>query len=219
MVVVGSFAGSVDFGGDLVTYEGGRDLFVAKYAGSTGAHVWSRRAGYVNFDEAFGVAVDSHGDVLVTGYFEQLANLGGGALLAVGGSRDIFLVKYAGVDGQHVWSQSMGGPYVDEGRAVAVDEDDNVVVTGVFQYTADFAGQALVGGGDEAFVAKFSPAGALQWVKTSGGTGNESGEAIAVDGSGNVVVAGSFACRMDFGGGPLSSLSSSPDIYLLTLAP
>ena len=41
----------------------------------------------------------------------------------------------------------------------------------------------------------------------------------AVDDSGNVVVAGGFNGTMDFGGGPLSSLSPAADIYLLKLAP
>jgi chitodextrinase len=56
------------------------------------------------------------------------------------------------------------------------------------------------------------PAGPL-WTKRLGGTTNDSGEAVAVDGSGNVIVGGLFSGSVDFGGGPLTS-AGGYDIYL-----
>jgi hypothetical protein len=45
-------------------------------------------------------------------------------------------------------------------------------------------------GSADAFAAKLNSSGALQWSTFMGGTSGESGNGIAVDGSGNVYVAG-----------------------------
>jgi hypothetical protein len=47
----------------------------------------------VNFENGFGVAVDGSGDVIVTGYFDDTVDFGGGPLSSAGGW-DIFLVKF-----------------------------------------------------------------------------------------------------------------------------
>ena len=52
------------------------------------------------------------------------------------------------------------------------------------------AAQSQFGGGSDAFVAKYSPAGALLWATYYGGSGADGARAIAVDPSGNVLVTG-----------------------------
>src|SRR5439155_18267325 len=60
-------------------------------------------------------------------------------------------------------------------------------------------------GGFDIFVAKYSAAGSHLWSKRLGGTGDDFAFSLAVDGSGNVVVAGYFPGVVNFGGGPLTS--------------
>jgi uncharacterized delta-60 repeat protein len=71
----------------------------------------------------------------------------------------------------------------DYGRAVAADGSGNVFVTG---YSTGS------GTGYDCVTIKYSSAGAQQWLARFNGTGNSSdyGQAIAVDGSGNVYVTG-----------------------------
>lgn len=59
------------------------------------SHLWSKRFGSTGSDQGFGVAVDSSGNVLATGFFEGTVNFGGGNLTSAG-SGDIFLLKLAG---------------------------------------------------------------------------------------------------------------------------
>jgi hypothetical protein len=221
VVVTGPFEGTVDFGGGPLTSAGGfADIFIAKFSGVDGSHLWSKSFGGAHFDLGVGVAVDGSGDVLVTGIFEEGTVDFGGGPLAITGGFDMFLAKFSGVDGSHLWSKSFGDTGMDEGLAVAVDGSGDVLVTGLFEGTVDFGGGPLTSGGGgfsiDIFLAKFSGVdGSHLWSKRFGGGGFESGVAIAVDASANVLVMGFFLATVDFGGGPLTHAGGfSVDIFL-----
>src|SRR5438552_3403192 len=50
--------------------------------------------------------------------------------------------------------------------------------------------------------------GEFRWATRAGGTGGDLGQAVAVDGSGNVLVAGYFTGTADFGGEPIAATDS-----------
>jgi len=212
--VTGRFDGTVDFGGGNLVSAGGDDIFLAKYDATFGDYQWSQRFGSTSNDVGYSVAVDGSGNVLVTGAFAGTVNFRGGNLVSAGGE-DIFLAKYT-PGGINQWSQRFGDIYDDDGESVAVDGSGNVLVTGYFIGTVDFGGGNLVSaGGDDIFLAKYSPTGVHQWSQRFGGAGIDSGNSVAVDGSGNVFVTGRFENTVDFGGGNLVSASAySYDIFL-----
>jgi LPXTG-motif cell wall-anchored protein len=86
---------------------------------------------------------------------------------------------------------------------VDVDANGNVLVTGRFTGTVDFdpgtgtTARTSAGSGD-IYVAKFNVDGDLLWVQTMGSTGNEQGNSVISDSSGNVFVAGRFVGTVDF---------------------
>jgi len=123
------------------------------------SHLWSKRFGSTSFDQGYGVAVDDSGNVVVTGSFNGTVNFGGGGLNSAG-SFDIFVAKFSGAEGSHLWSKRFGSTSDDWGRGVAVDGSGNAVVTGSFLGTVDFGGGGLSSGGGyyDLFVAKFSGA-------------------------------------------------------------
>jgi hypothetical protein len=63
------------------------------------------------------------------------------------------------------------------------------------------------------FVAQFSPLGAHQWSYPYGSSSGEYPNGVAVDGNYNVIVTGSFADAVDFGGGVLTALDD--DVFLV----
>lgn len=75
--------------------------------------------------------------------------------------------------------------------AIAVDISGNIYVTGQSDATWGSPLRAFTGGGYDAFVAKLDNKGQLVWNTFLGGTGSDPGHGIAVDGNGNVYVAGS----------------------------
>jgi hypothetical protein len=100
------------------------------------------------------------------------------------------------VDPTVTFSTYFGGSGTDQGNAIATDSLGNVYVTGQTTST-DFpvlgAYQSHLNGSMDAFVAKFDASENLVYSTYLGGIHNdtlEAGQGIAVDGAGNVVVAG-----------------------------
>ena len=199
----GYFEGTVNFGAGDVTSAGATDVFVTKL-NSAGAHQWTTTFGGTSSDVGYGVAVDGSGNVHVTGHFNGTVNFGAGNVTAVGAS-DVFVTKLNS-SGAHQWTTTFGGTSNDRAYVVAVDGSGNVHVTGYFSGTVDFgAGDVTSAGATDGFVTKLNSSGAHQWTTTLGGTGNDYGWGVAVDGSGNVHVTGYFDNTVDFGAGDVTS--------------
>ncbi len=95
------------------------------------------------------------------------------------------------VGGNHRWSKGLGGPSADRAFDVATDADDNVVIAGVFYYTADFGGGTLTSAGSgDIFVAKYDTDGNHVWSRQFGSTNFDQALDVATDAAGNVFLAG-----------------------------
>jgi hypothetical protein len=203
-----------------VQSRGKEDIFVVRLAGGTGAKLWSQRFGGSTSDQAFGVAVDSADDIVVTGSFQGNVDFGGGALTATG--QDIFLLELTGA-GAYRWAKHFGGTldFVNSGLAVATDSAANVIVTGELKGTADFGTGLLAStnGTADAFVAKYTAAGSPLWAKRFGSNGTEYASALAIDPLGDdVVLTGSFDFSINVGTGALAS-GGSYDVFVARFTP
>jgi hypothetical protein len=172
-----------------------------------GTQIWAKRlSGTGAFDNAWasGIAVDSAGNVIVAGAFQNSVNFGGGTLTSAGGM-DAFVVKYSAL-GAHLWSRRFGGASDDYAEGVSVDGAGDIAVAGYFSGSADFGSGVLTSaGGTDVFVAKYTSSGAPSWSRRFGSNGTDRGLAIGADGSGNLIFAGYMVGTVDFGGGPLTS--------------
>jgi photosystem II stability/assembly factor-like uncharacterized protein len=107
-----------------------------------------------------------------------------------GSGGDIFLSKVNAVGSALVYSTYLGGLGVDEAHAIAVDSQGAAYLTGstCSWRPQDFLCQTQ---GGDAFVMKVNAAGmAIAYSTNLGGSLDDAGNAIAVDGAGNVYVAG-----------------------------
>lgn len=160
--------------------------------------LWSRRAGGIGDQRILSLATDAMGNVIATGRMLNTADFGNGVLTSAGGY-DIFVAKFDG-DGNTLWSKRFGGAMNDSGNAIATDPAGNIYVTGFLSGTVSFDAMMVTAVDvQDAFVLALDPAGAVVWVKTQGGMGDQHGNAIAVDVDGNVVVTGGFATEIDVG--------------------
>jgi len=119
----------------------------------------------------------------------------------------------------HAWSRGIGAVGKDYAVGVAVDESGNVYLTGMFSGSADFGdGKPLssANGSGDIFVASYTAKGAHRWSKRFGDTGEDGGDDVWIDASGNVYVAGSFSGGVDFGGPARVGLEGVPDHALRT---
>ena len=214
VVVTGSFEGEVDFGGGVLSTPGADwDGFIAKYD-PTGAHLWSRRFGDIDYDAGVAVKIDNAGNAFLTGYFQGAVSFGGAELVSVGNDVDIFLAKYD-EDGNHLWSERFGGMSYESGYGLAVDDNSNVFMTGYFDGTANLGGQNLVSDGSvDIFFAEYDAEGQHVSSQRYGDTTGDTGQAIAIDDLGNRYITGYYDGAVDFGGGELVALGT-PDMFVV----
>ena len=211
--VTGKFFQVVTFDSFFLLSSGLDDIFVAKLRASDGLTLWAQGFGSTGSEAGQSIAVDGSGGVLVTGFFSNTVNFGGGPLVSAG-SYDVFLAKYSAANGAHQWSQRFGGTSSESGNSVMVDDAGNVFLGGYFMGTAAFGGGPLVSaGGQDIFLAKYSSGGAHQWSQRFGGTSDQAAACLSVDGSGDLFVTGSFYNTVDLGGGPLDSGGQS-DVFV-----
>jgi len=159
----------------------GTDIVTIKY-NSDGDSLWVRRydrsTGTSNSDEPYSLTIDNLGNVYVTGRSSFFNTTGS----------DYVTFKY-NTSGVLQWEATYAGPGLayDESRSIAVDNNQNVHVTG---RSADSLGIM-----DYATV-KYNPSGIQQWAARYNGPGvpssaaNDIAYSIAIDGSGNVYVTG-----------------------------
>lgn len=219
ILVAGSFGGTINLGGTTLSSAGGDDVFVAKFAPS-GQLLWAKSFGDGNVQTAAGIGVDANGNVYVTGNFKGGINFGGGTLSATGTLFiDVFLAKLS-TDGSHVWSKSFGDENVQNVRGLSVDTAGNVVIAGFFQNDINFGGSLLTSAGlYDMFVAKFNATGMHQWSRRFGdAAGDQNARAVAIDGTGNVYLAGDAASSIDVGGGAMSA-AGKPSAFVAKLDP
>lgn len=182
----------------------GNSAFVTKI-NPQGALVYSTYLGGSGNTVGRGIAVDTSGNVTVAGYAG-----GGFPLLNAleptfgGGTSDAFVTKINPSGTALIYSTYLGGSGDDGASGVAVDSNGNAYVSGTTTgaFPVASALQAIYGGGaSDAFVAKLNPQGsALVYSTYLGGTGDDSGSGIALDGNGNAYVTGSTS-----GGFPLAA--------------
>ena len=214
VVLVGSFSGTVDFGGGPLASAGSLDAFAASFDAS-GAHRWSRRFGDGDSQQVLSVSVDPFGHVAIGGGFSGSIDFGGGPLTSAG-AVDAFVASLTS-EGDHRWSARHGSTLDQWCHGVAADAHGNVWLTGFFLGSVDFGGGALTSAGDrDVFVAKFDSLGAHQSSQRFGDGAAQTGWSIATDGSGNACVTGEFTGSIDCGGGAMSSTGGS-DVFVALL--
>ena len=230
--LTGLYSDVADFDPGAGTYDltsnGGFDIYIAKYD-NDGNFMWAGSIGdYGAGDDCPSkMTIDSDANIYVTGQFDGTADFDPGAgtadLVSTGGW-DIFFAKYDS-SGSYTWAKSIENSTNadDYGYNIAVDATQNVYVTGQYDGTCDFdpgigtASLTSVGNLD-AFFAKYDIDGNYVWANSIGGTADDAGNCIALDGSGNVFVAGYFTGTVDFDAGAgTSNLSSAgaEDIFYM----
>lgn len=99
------------------------------------------------------------------------------------------------------WARTFGSTGSDIVHDVAVSSSGNVYMVGSFKGTVDFDPSSASSlhqssGGSDAFLAKFSLNGNLDWVRTIGGSSDDIAYSVAVDSNENIYVVGRFGATV-----------------------
>ena len=219
--VTGNYTNELSFGAGCDLFAGGKSSAYAVKLDPFGAPHWCKTFGVSGIVQGTAIAVDSGGNVLVAGVLGGVtggsADFGGGVLTSHG-QGDAFIAKYDPA-GNYLWANRFGDAEHQTAGSVAVDAQNNVILAGSFQGSIDFGKGPLVsGGGFDVFVAKFDPSGTVTWSKSYGGMANQVEHGLAIDSSGNILLAGDLAGSVSFGGNTLTSAGKG-DLFLAKLSP
>ena len=159
--------------------KGSTDAFLAKYD-PAGNLLWTEQLGTSSLDYSNSVAVDASGNAFISG--ATYGSLGA----PYEGEGDAFLAKY-GPGGNLLWTEQLGTSALDRVFGVTADGWGNVFVSGGTYGNLGATNE----GEDDAFLAKYDPAGDLLWIEQLGTSDIDYCWSVAVDGSGNAFISGS----------------------------
>jgi hypothetical protein len=177
------------------------DIFIAKLNQSGTALIYSTYLGGSGSDQALDIAVDSSGNVYVTGFTSScdFPTTTGAAHPQCHGGDDAFLAKLNAEGTALVYSTYLGGSGFDRGAALDVDDSGCAYVTGKttsFDFpVTNSAFQRGLRGLEDAFVAKFNQSGSmLVYASYLGGSSNlDVANDVVVDSEGQAHVTGGTA--------------------------
>ncbi len=231
---VGCFTGLTNFDptssspSSSLTSNGGSDGFVEKFD-SNGNFLWVVQIGGGGDDCIEDVAIDTSGNVVVTGFFEGTCDFdpsSGNLLLGSNGGEDIFVEKLD-QNGNFMWVKQVGSAADDRGLSIVVDQDNMIYSTGSFSANADFdtgsgTNTLVVGSNIDTYILKHDESGVYQNAISFNCTGASEGYGIETMQSGDVTVVGYFSGIMDFD--PSSSTNNissegDKDAFIIQLNP
>lgn len=173
----------------------GLNAFLVKF-NSAGNRLWATYYGNSGSEYGRAAVTDALGNIYLGGYTASLAGIAsGGFQNAHGGNLfDAFLVKFDAA-GNRLWATYYGNTEWDIGRDLAVDPIGNIYLSGLTQSSAGIASggfQNAIGsvGANDAFLAKFDPAGNRLWATYYGGPGTEDGWGVTCNNAGDVFLCG-----------------------------
>jgi hypothetical protein len=201
------------------------DIFVVALSATDGSITWDKSVGSSGIDIGYAIQVDGDNNVVLTGRMGNTIDFGGGPV-DTGGNAKGFIAKYNGATGAYLLAKALGnGSGVSQINSAVVDSSKNVLTVGAFTGTIDFGNGSPITSTNtsgDIFAAKYSAAGALDWVKTyTNMTGNPASPIfVNADAAGNVAFTGNFCGTINFGGSNLSSASACPnnDVFVVRLA-
>ncbi|MBL7765300.1 MAG: hypothetical protein JNJ58_04360 [Chitinophagaceae bacterium] len=224
--IAGYFYDTADFDpGPGTAWEisnGATDVFLCKLDAG-GNLVWVKTIGGADFDNCWALDLDAAGNPYLCGNFVTTVDFDPGpgvtSFSTAGYNIDMFICKLD-MNGNFVWARQIGGVFEDRAIAIDVDQQGNVITTGLFQQITDFDpgpgtfNLTAVGSTYDVFISKLDNNGNFIWAKSFVGTGNDIGAALRTDASGNIHLTGYFTDQIDFDTGPGTFNLNTPGAFV-----
>ncbi|HAS40411.1 MAG TPA: hypothetical protein DCS93_08030 [Microscillaceae bacterium] len=173
------------------------NAYLAKY-NSNGDFQWVKTIQSNLESEINALVLDASANIYVAGYFEGTNvdfDPGAGTANLNSTGKDIFLAKYD-TNGDYQWANVLSGTSTERVRDIAVDKNNQLLITGFFNGTLAFdpgvGAATFTASGVDVFYAKYDNTGAYLWAKQIEGGVTTIPESIAIDGNNDLYITGSF---------------------------
>jgi hypothetical protein len=227
-VYITGWTSSTDYnttsGAFQTTFGGGiTDVFVTKLYSTGTALIYSTYIGGSGGENSLAIAIDGTGNAYITGttYSTDYDFTAGTFQTINGGFADVFVTKLNSTGTGLIYSTYIGGSEYDYGSSIAIDGSGNAYITGYTgspdyditagAYQTTYGGGTIYGG--DVFVTKLNSTGtALIYSTYIGGSAEDMGFSIAIDGSGNAYITGS-TLSTDYDITPGSSQTNNEGVW------
>lgn len=162
------FNADAQFGNITLTNDASGNPFIARYD-KEGNVLWARgESGSANY---YQLAIDHTGSIIFLGEISNPFTFNGEEQPEYG-DRDIIFGKYAS-DGTPLWIKVLPGLDLEYSSKVAIDAENNILITGRFFSNFTFEGISFNSyGNEDAFILKTDSEGSPVWVNVLGDDGN-----------------------------------------------
>jgi hypothetical protein len=157
--------------------------------------------------EPSGVAVSKDQSIYVLGQYYSATN-----------THSVYVSKYNS-QGVLQWTNTLSSPSGIFEKAIAVDTNNNVFITGMYYYHMNAFGTLYNSSTMALFVAKLTPSGNFLWMKSNvGQNGDVNPIKCLVDKNENIIVAGSMTEQQSFDEIFLNGPAGYADIFLCKIS-
>jgi hypothetical protein len=202
-ILGGSESADIDVSGNY----GLIDIWLLKID-AAGDIEWEQHFGGSNYDNAFDMAETADGGFILAGFTTSNDY----DITETHGAADAWLIKIA-PGGAVQWQKTFGGTGSEQFYGVAVAGDGSFMACG---YSNSSNGDLTQNnGGDDLWVVKVDPNGALLWQKTFGGTAEDYANSVAATADDGCIIAGKT--NSNNGDIPAGSHKGGSDCWILKL--
>lgn len=172
---------------------GGSDVFLSSFT-SDGELRWSTYFGGSEEDNAEDIAIDSEGNIYISGHTRSTDfPLVNAFDTDFSDFADGFIASFFN-NGSLRWSSYLGGEKWDDVYAISIDSEDNILATGITESTlfpmVNAHDDTFNGGNNDAFVTSILPNGTISWSTFIGGADNDYGKDLVIDSNDRIHVGG-----------------------------
>ena len=194
---IGQFSDTITFD-QTHTNNQYNSIFIIKYDPS-GNEQWFRKIGGSIQNIAYDIALDAADNIYLTGDFQNSMTFFTPSQHTINGDYryNIFVAKMSS-DGEHIWSDSDGSDNQVSSRAISLDQNSNMYITGNFlctftEYSEEHGTGAFNSlGYKDIFVSKYNNSGTRDWFKHMGSSGHDNGEGVVIPSGTDAIYTGSF---------------------------
>lgn len=209
LLITGFFSDQLFIQDTVLTANGSTDLFLAKFQ-ADGSLDWALSNGQIGDTRATVCAVDSEGDIIVSGHYNDTTFIANTLLFANTFDEDVFVAKYSN-EGDAIWARRAGGVFDEIPASIAIGEEDHIYIggfmVGVMKLSEDISIESGNGIGD-AFLIQYDEFGVPLFGRTYGGELFDEITAITYS-NGVLLVAGNFQSAITIDGINLTTANNT----------
>ncbi|HAW51482.1 MAG TPA: hypothetical protein DCX54_04000 [Flavobacteriales bacterium] len=228
VIMAVSYFGSIDLDPgpavDNHTSAGLTDIAFVKL-NSNGSKAWSYSTGGPGLDNFVDMEPDKEGNVIMTGNYAGSVDFDfkTSSAILTASTTTTFIAKYnPGADLK--WAKCLQGTNMSSVVGLAIDNSNNVLITGSFLGMIDFNPGSGVyhltsAGASDVFLCKLDSSGIFVWAKRIGSSQQDWGRTISTADSNRIVLTGDFSGSIDLDPGPALKMVQSHGIidYFIVL--